>query len=258
MPIPNSDFDSIVRHLKSLGLHTGHNVSVHSKLLSFGFIKGGAAIVYKALRQIVGPEGTLVFPAYTLNLGPQDVYDPRNTPPVAMGALSEYVWTLPDVLRSDSPLHGHLATGPLAARVVEADPCKSMGQGSSFSVMRRLGFKLLMLGCSFQEGATFVHHVESEVGVPYRNWLKLNRIRKCQSGSLLNMTCHYYGHIHPGRYENNLTLVELEMAKQKKMSIVQAPIGKSYFMSLEKIYSCVSQMLSNDQYVLVKPVKGDE
>ena len=84
------------------------------KLLSFGRINGGVESVFKALQQVVGDKGTLVFPTYTLNLSSEDVYNPDTTPSYGMGALSEYVRKIPGVLRSNCPMHNHCALGPLA------------------------------------------------------------------------------------------------------------------------------------------------
>lgn len=112
MAIQTNSIADFERHLQSLGIRFGQSMAVHSKL-NFGRIKGKAETVYRALRNIVGPSGTLVFPAYTLNLWPDDVYDPIETPSYAMEALSEYVRTLPDVTRSDCPMHRHIGIGHL-------------------------------------------------------------------------------------------------------------------------------------------------
>ena len=114
MTIPLTNYDDIVRHFELLGLHKGQAIVVHSKLLSFGRINGGVESVFKALQQVVGDKGTLVFPTYTLNLSSEDVYNPDTTPSYGMGALSEYVRKIPGVLRSNCPMHNHCALGPLA------------------------------------------------------------------------------------------------------------------------------------------------
>lgn len=191
MPVPTINFDDLVQHFFTLGLRAGQAVAVHSKLSSYGRIDGGAEAVYDALRRVLGPDGTLVFPAYTLNLNADDLYDPVNTPTHGMGVLSEYVRTLQEARRSNCPMHGHLAIGSLAESVMQADPRRPLGQGSEFSVMLENDFQLLLLGCNFQESVTFVHHVEAVVGVPYRSWLELPRQRVDYDGSRVAMICYY-------------------------------------------------------------------
>jgi len=256
MGIPTTTLNDLESHLLALGMCEGQSVVIHSKLISFGRIEGGVETVYKALRNVIGPTGTLTFPAYTLNLKSNDVYDPRETPSHAMGVLSEYVRTLNDVVRSDSPMHGHLAIGSLASQVIQVDPGKPIGPGSSFYEMHNAGFHLLLLGCDFQEGATFVHHVEAEIGVPYRSWLSLPRVRKDHEGQLINMECKYYGHTDSGCYDNNLLPVQLEMEKSGNMNIENAPLGKSYYMSLKNLRECVVNMLEVDPYTLVNPARS--
>lgn len=251
MTIPLTNYNDIVRHFELLGLHKGQAIVVHSKLLSFGRINGGVESVFKALQQVVGDKGTLVFPTYTLNLSSEDVYNPDTTPSYGMGVLSEYVRKIPGVLRSNCPTHSHCALGPLAEKVVTANPEKPLGIGSSFAVMREAGFYLLLLGCDFQEGATFVHHVEFEVGVPYRSWLKLSRIRQDSSGRLIKMICRYYGHKDSECYRNSLHDVQIEMEKSNTMNTITAPLGISFFMSLEGLYKSTSKMLKENPYTLV-------
>ena len=118
MGIPITTQDELEQHLLALGLCDEQSVVVHSKLLSFGRIEDGIQTVYQAIRNVIGPLGTVAFPAYTLNLKSDEVYDPVTTPSHAVGALSEYVRTLPNAIRSDCPMHGHLAIGQLAEQVI--------------------------------------------------------------------------------------------------------------------------------------------
>lgn len=257
MAIQTTNIADFEKHIRLLGLYSGQSVAVHSKLISFGRIEGKAETVYRALRNVVGPLGTLVFPAYTLNLGSNDVYDPIETPSHAMGALSEYVRSLPGVIRSDCPMHGHIGIGPLAEKIVKVDPSKPIGPESSFSAMCDANFSLLLLGCDFQDGATFVHHVEAEVGVPYRSWLQLPRTRRNSQGHLVALTCDYYGHVISGQYENNLWPVQDQMEKCQKMRTEAAPFGKSYFMSMGDLRDCVTGLLRTNPTALVIPTQGD-
>lgn len=250
-----SDLD---RHLQDLGLQAGMAVAVHSRLLAFGRIEGGAETVFAALMRAVGPAGTVAVPTYTLNLTSETPYDPRSTPSHAAGALSEYVRVLPEARRSLCPMHGHAAVGRLAEVAVGADPSRSLGPGSAFDAMHGAGFHLLLLGCSFQEGATFVHHVEAVVGVPYRSWLALARKRREADGTVREVVCHYYGHEAPESFDNHLTVVEDEMRARGHLISAPAPYGSSHFMLLDRLYGCVADILARDPYGLVEPRKGDD
>jgi aminoglycoside 3-N-acetyltransferase len=69
MNIPTTSADDLRAHLHALGVQTGDHVTVHSRLLSFGYIDGGVASVFEMLREVVGPQGTIVVPTYTLSRG---------------------------------------------------------------------------------------------------------------------------------------------------------------------------------------------
>lgn len=57
----------IERGLRELGVHNGMEVEVHSSLRSFGYVKGGAETLIQALMQVVGSDGAIVMPSFTLS-----------------------------------------------------------------------------------------------------------------------------------------------------------------------------------------------
>ena len=67
MNVATTSADDLRAHLHALGVRTGDHLTVHSRLLSFGYIDGGVATVFETLREVVGPRGTIVVPTYTLS-----------------------------------------------------------------------------------------------------------------------------------------------------------------------------------------------
>lgn len=123
--------------LTTLGVRPGDVAVVHSSLRAFGFVVGGAQAVYEALREAVGPDGTLVMPAFTPQLchpatwrapdlvrtdpaaaaAGMPVFDPLRTPVSrTMGVLPELLRALPGSLRSPHPHVSFVAEGPRARR----------------------------------------------------------------------------------------------------------------------------------------------
>src|SRR6185295_17525796 len=123
----------------------------------------------------VGEQGTLAVPTFTFNLAPEQIYDPRTTPPYLCGPLADCVRDHQLVRRTLCPVHSYAAIGSAADALLAADPTYPLGAGSAFDVMHQEGFKLVLLGCTYQEGATYVHSVEAVVGVPYRHWIHFDR-----------------------------------------------------------------------------------
>jgi aminoglycoside N3'-acetyltransferase len=244
------DFEA---HLEAVGLHRGMKLAVHSRLITFGRIEGGVVTVYEALRRFIGEEGTIVLPTYTFYLDADTPYDPALTPSREVGALAEYGRQRPGMRRTLCPMHGHAVCGPASQHLLDADISHSLGEGSAFEAMHEAGFHLLLLGCTFLEGATFVHHVEATAGVPYREWLDLHRVVKDFNGSLRRIKLQHFGLPTDSNWEKDFWAVEPEMTRRK--SLTTAPINgrASHLMKLADLHDAVSQLIADDPYVLVKP-----
>ena len=228
------------------------SVSVHSRLLSFGIIEGGAKTVFDALMDVVGPTGTVIFPTYTFYLDSEAIYDPSITESREVGALSEYARIQPTMQRTLCPMHGHSISGPNSQLILNGDFTRSLGEYSAFDEMHKGGFYLLLLGCNFIEGGTFVHHVEASVGVPYRTWVNLKRKIRFSDGEVKDIILRHYAMSLDTYLIKNFSKVETDM--KKIMSTVQVPRSNrfSYFMKLENLYECVSNILSIDSSSLVR------
>ncbi|MEC9265197.1 MAG: AAC(3) family N-acetyltransferase [Pseudomonadota bacterium] len=249
---PDQNLAALKANLDALGLHPGMDLAVHSRLLSFGRIPGGVETVYQALRDAVGPGGTLIFPTYTLPLTSETLYDAATTPSHGMGALSEYARQRPDAVRTDCPMHGHCAIGPKAPGLLNCDPLLSLGPGASFDWMLAEGFHLLLLGCTAQEGATYMHHVEAMVGVPYRSWIDVPR-RILRSGTVTDVQCRYYGRARNSRVKNDLS--RAEAALKDHPDCVVAPIDASrdsLRAPLAAVDETVRELLRQDPYALTR------
>ena len=115
--LTESEFTEILT--SDLRLSSGDVVFVHSSLdqlnLDFPFYR-----VLTLLRQVIGPEGTMLFPAYPNHrissyeyLLQGKVFDVRRTPSYA-GLLTEFARKQPSAVRSLHPTKSVSAIGPLA------------------------------------------------------------------------------------------------------------------------------------------------
>ena len=109
---------------------------------------------------------------------------------------------------------------------MDSDPTRSIGPGSSFDAMQLAGFQLLLLGCTFHEGATFVHHVEAMVGVPYREWVDLERRVVTPDGITRAMQCRYYGRRRQLGFSNDLSVCEVASRAHPATTSVPIAGGK--------------------------------
>lgn len=159
----------IAAGLSALGVRRGGLLLVHASLSSLGWVPGGAPAVIEALRQTLGPEGTLLMPALTYEYVDhrQPVFDQARTPS-CVGAISECFRTMPGVQRSLAPTHSVCGSGPWASWILgrhhlDNTPC---GPRSPFRALRDLRGAILFLGCGLSPD-TSVHGIEELVEPPY-------------------------------------------------------------------------------------------
>jgi aminoglycoside N3'-acetyltransferase len=113
------DRAELVRQLRALGVAAGGVLLVHTAFRAVRPVEGGPLGLIEALRDALGPAGTLAMPSW----GGDDEtpFDPLTTPAAPdLGIVADLFWRLPGVLRSDHA-HAFAAAGPEAARIT-ADP----------------------------------------------------------------------------------------------------------------------------------------
>ena len=161
------DQTAIVCGLRAAGLQRGDALFIHSSLKGLGFIDGGAATVIAAFQEVVGPDGLLVFPTFTINgsmqatlSDAQHVFDPKASAST-VGAITNTFWRSPGVLRSSHPTHSVAAWGRDAEWLVKDHhkASSNFGNGTPFGRFLELNGKVVGLGVGFGP-VTFYHVVE--------------------------------------------------------------------------------------------------
>lgn len=184
--------ESLGRDLAALGVAPDAVLMVHASLREVGQVLGGPQTVVRVLLRLIGPEGTLVMPAFSpagadpaqwWNRPPvpevqrdvirahMPVFDAATTPS-EMGAVSEAFRTWPGTRRSDHPTGSLCARGPQAALLVDTHPlAMHEGPGTPYERLVALGAVVLLLGVGF-ESCTLMHHAESLSCSPRRQMLR--------------------------------------------------------------------------------------
>jgi aminoglycoside 3-N-acetyltransferase len=150
--------------LTRLGVNKGDHLIVHSALASFGRIDGGAKTLIKALLDAVGPQGTIVMPAF----GCADkVFDPEKSE-TGLGEVPRAFWKMPGARRSRHPLASVAAVGAKADWLVEGHENAELAHGEStpYTKLAQIGGKILLLGVD-QDRNTFLHGIEEHLRLSY-------------------------------------------------------------------------------------------
>jgi aminoglycoside N3'-acetyltransferase len=156
----------LARQLNALGVQQGGVLLVHTSFRAVRPIQDGPAGLIAALRDVLGPGGTLVMPSWTAD--DERPFEPATTPAAAdLGVVAGIFWRLAGVLRSGHPF-AFAAAGPQAARVT-ADPLPLPPHRVESPVGRvhELDGQVLLLGVG-HDADTTLHLAEVLAGVPYR------------------------------------------------------------------------------------------
>ncbi|WP_309232329.1 aminoglycoside N(3)-acetyltransferase [Micromonospora tarensis] len=175
--------------LRALGVRPGGCLVVHCGLRRVGRLEHGPATLAGALRDVLGPAGTLLVPTHTdgnsttsrahlaatagMDRVERDRYeaalpgwDRRSTPSQRMGALAEYVRCAPGAVRSDHPQTSFAALGPRARQLTEGhDLGCHLGERSPMGGLYAADGQVLLLGLGY-EACSALHLAEYRLPVP--------------------------------------------------------------------------------------------
>ena len=175
-------YSFIYNHIKKLKVKKSDRIIIHADLSTFGIInKNLSKIILKVLKDLIGKKGTIIMPSYTLGMQSNYIYNKKKIPQKTnISILTKEFFNTHKVYRSSSPLHSHIGIGKEAKFLLKTPPSFSFGKNSDFYYMYKKNFKLILLGCTPQQGATYLHHLEAIVGVPYRKWIKIKKKNNVQ------------------------------------------------------------------------------
>jgi aminoglycoside 3-N-acetyltransferase len=148
------DRAALVDGFRRAGLRDGDGVFFQSAMSRFGRIDGGPVAVLAALEEVLGPQGTIAMPAFSM-VGetteyPRSgtVFDAAETPSL-MGAITEHFRKQPGVVRSLHPTHSVAARGPGAEELVAGHHVAPtpFGDDTPFGRMVDRGFVQVWFGC---------------------------------------------------------------------------------------------------------------
>lgn len=164
--------EDVVDVMAQLGMRPGDTVCIHASMMEFYNYDGTAEGLIQALIDYLGPEGTLVMPAFPRYEDSEDyVFDPL-TAPTAAGCLAETFRRWPGVRRSNNVRHSTCALGPQADFLLRDHTCghDCWDQHSPWYRMTLLDAKVFNLGLPRNYIGTFAHCVESLLAAEHPYW----------------------------------------------------------------------------------------
>lgn len=181
---------AVACQLRALGVRAGGVLLVHTSFRAIRPIEDGPLGLIGALRDSVGPDGTLVMPSWT---GDDEApFDPATTPAAEdLGATADLFWRRPGVVRTDH-LQAFAAIGPRAEAIVKtALPLPPHVPDSPVGRVHDFDGQLLLLGVG-HDADTSLHLAELIAQVPYgvpRHCTVMRDGRRVRVGYLENDHC---------------------------------------------------------------------
>jgi aminoglycoside N3'-acetyltransferase len=156
----------LTEQLRGLGVAPGGVLLVHTSFRAIRPVEGGPRGLIGALRDALGPNGTLVMPSWTADS--DAAFDPTTTPAAAdLGVVADAFWREPGVRRSNHPC-AFAASGPQAAAVTRDPlPLPPHIPASPVGRVHDLDGQVLLLGVG-HDANTSLHLAELLAGAPYR------------------------------------------------------------------------------------------
>lgn len=186
-------YSEILSDVKQAGVCRGDVLFIQSALSPMGYVEGGAKTVARALIEAVGPEGTVVAPAFCFShqIPLLPVIDPASDPS-EVGAISEAIRTWPGAKRSIAYRHSFSAVGKYADLICDVDPQFSVfDMDSSFGKLLGLNAKIMLLGVTWANSTTH-HFAEYLLQVKYRQVPVRRTLLRGSDGMLSPMTMQDY------------------------------------------------------------------
>ena len=125
-------------------------------------------LIIKALRDVVGSDGTILVPVYTLSFCKRMLFDVKNTKSdIIMGNFPDYFLKLPGVIRSADPNFSVAGIGPLSEKLLTKLPHTHFGEGCLYDRFTEINGKYIALGLGLHN-LTPRHYYEEIAKVPFR------------------------------------------------------------------------------------------
>lgn len=155
----------VARQLRALGIRAGGVLLVHCSFRATRPVQGGPVGLVQALREALGPEGTLAMPSWS---GDEDeLFDPATSPTAPdLGVVADTFWRMPGVERSNHS-EAFAAVGPRAVAITRDPlPLPPHIPASPVGRIHDLDGQVLLLGVGHDASST-LHLAELIAQVPY-------------------------------------------------------------------------------------------
>jgi aminopeptidase-like protein/aminoglycoside N3'-acetyltransferase len=256
----------LVNGLKQTDLCSGDVVFFQVSHLTLGpsecgfFGKEVCELLYSAIREVIGPEGTVLLPTFSLSYYRNEEFDAQTTPSIQGGWSSsleflEYFRHLPGVVRSADPIHSVAGLGPQADKLLTRLPNTSYGENCLYARLVESGGKICGIGVGLAE-TPFLHYVEEALEVAFRykklftGWIGRNGKRSKQ-GWISNVPIQVTNGLPDG------TRLESLARSEHQCRVADVGLGEVVAIDCRDFYELISREITRDPWITARGPAGD-
>lgn len=201
---------------------------------------------------VIGSEGTLIFPTYNWDFCKGVTFDYYNTPSQT-GSLGTVALKRKDFKRSKHPLYSFAVWGKDQEKICNMDNISSYGIDSPFAYFRDMNVKNIIINVPLQHCFTYAHFVEEMSGiVKYRYMKDFTANYKDENEIVSERT--YSMFVRDLNLDVNVTIDPIEykfidagaekLVKINSSDFIIIEMGKVYPIIMDDIYNNSSRLLT--------------
>jgi aminoglycoside 3-N-acetyltransferase len=207
-------------------------------------------LLIDAIEAAIGASGTLVIPTFSYSFTKGQPFNVLYTPS-AVGMISEWFRTQPEVCRSADPIFSFASRGPRAHELCAIPVQECFGTNSVFAALHQWNAEIVDLGCSLSRGGTFVHYVETAHAVDYRYSKVFSGTVILPDGQSCERSVIYNVRDLTRKSEADLRRLQRRLESEKKLR--SADIGRSRILAVtaKDLFDTAWKMLDEDPVSLI-------
>jgi len=256
------DRDTLVRALREVGLRAGDTVFSHVGVGMLGYPREGRSeetawrVMVDAFLMALGESGTWLLPTYSYTYTkPGEVYDPEHTPS-DVGAFTEHFRGLCGVRRSRDPIFSVAALGPRSEELIDDLPHDCFGGDCVYARLTRVGAKLCNVGVGFRY-ATYIHHAEQMLGVPYRFPKYFTGVTRADGHDREETWLYNVRALEDEAGLPDLRRLEAETRSRGLLRVAGVGIGQMTCIALPDLYALCSECVRQDPWFMARGGAAD-
>ena len=248
-------YKDLLNGYRDAGLKEKSIVFIESDIASLGFYEDRStqsilAGHLKAINEIIGTQGTIVVPTFTLSYcSSNKIFDSLNSPS-EMGILSEYIRKQKNSIRSNHCLTSYSAIGKMAKKICLNASHLAYGPNSPMDRMIKYNTWFLSIGLKPHDTCSTVHQTELVMGVPYRYIKEFTIFENAPTGIFSKKS---YMHVRYNSSDLNKDKRSLFEYFKERHKVLKSSVGRGFIWgySMTDFYNSSLDYFSNNPYAIL-------